>query len=104
MPTLHRLTPLLINNYGKDWNKVKVLTQEIRFTSPAGTTSRFKWTAGTYLFHQDNPTKQATHFGNDAGYIDPNAPKNVSLINITKAKSSGAALFAQATYNVTSKV
>ena len=24
----------LINNYGDDWNKVKVLTEELRFTSP----------------------------------------------------------------------
>lgn len=95
----------LINNFGQDWNKVKVLTQEIRFTSPGGTTSPLKWTAGTYLFHQDNPTKQATHFGEDAALVDPGiTDKNFSLVNTTKAKSSGAAVFAQATYSVTDKL
>lgn len=94
----------LINNYGKDWNKVKVLTQELRFTSPAGSSSPLKWTAGTYLFHQDNPTKQATHFGADAGYIDSTIGTNFSLINIAKAKGSGAAVYAQATYSITDKL
>jgi iron complex outermembrane receptor protein len=94
----------LINNYGKDWNNVKVLTQELRFTSPAGAESPLKWTAGAYFFRQDNPTRQTTHFGEDAAYIDPNAPKNTGLINSTKAKSSGAAAYAQATYTVLPKL
>ena len=94
----------LINNYGRDWNKVKVLTQEIRFTSPAGATSPLKWTAGTYLFHQDNPTKQGLHFGEDAAYVGSPDDKNYTLINSAKAKGSGVALFAQATYALTGKL
>ncbi len=95
----------LINNYGKDWNKVKVLTQEIRFASPGGSASPLKWTAGTYLFRQSSPTKQTTHFGEDAAFIDPSlTDKNFSIINSTKAKSYGAALFAQASYGITDKL
>jgi len=92
----------LINNYGKDWNNVKVLTQEFRFTSPAVLNGKWKWTAGAYFFHQNNPTKQATHFGNDAALAG--APDvNFSLLNSTKAKSKGAAAYGQATYAFTDK-
>jgi iron complex outermembrane receptor protein len=92
----------LINNYGRDWNNVKVLTQEFRFTSPAVTNSRWKWTAGAYLFSQNSPTKQATRFGKDAAFVG-SPDINFSLINSTKAKSKGAAAFAQATYAITDK-
>ena len=75
----------VINDYGDDWNKVKVYTQEFKLTSPAASNSRMKWTAGTYLFHQDNPTKQAVHFGKDAAMVG--APDiDFSLINSTKGK------------------
>ena len=87
----------IINDYGKDWNHVKAYTQEFKFSSPASYASLFKWTAGTYMFYQDNPVKQATRFGEDAelyGIED----KNFSTINTTKAKSSGIAFFGQATY------
>ena len=92
----------VINDYGDDWNKVKVYTQEFKLTSPAATNSRFKWTAGTYLFYQDNPTKQAIHFGKDAAMVG--APDiDFSLISSTKGKNSGAALFGQVTYDITEK-
>ncbi len=58
----------VINDYGDGWNKVKTLTHEFKFTSPAATTSRLKWTAGSYLFYQDNPAKQAIHLGNPKTY------------------------------------
>jgi iron complex outermembrane receptor protein len=93
----------LIKNYGKDWNKVKVLTQEFKFSSPAASSSAFKWTAGAYFFHQDNPTKQAIHFGEDAAMVG-SPDINYSLINSTKTKSNGVALFAQGTYALTSKL
>jgi iron complex outermembrane receptor protein len=87
----------LINSYGSDWNKVKVYTQEFRFSSPASAAGPLKWTAGTYGFRQDNPTKQATRFGEDAVMVG--APdKNFSLINSTRLKSHGAAVFGQLTY------
>lgn len=90
----------IINDYGKDWNNVKVLTQEFKFSSPASISSPFKWTAGTYTFYQDNPVKQATRFGEDAGYYGiPDT--NFSTINTTEGKSSGIAFFGQATYSIT---
>lgn len=89
----------IINNYGKDWNHVKVVTQEFKFTSPAAATSPWKWTAGSYLFYNHNPVKQTTHFGKDAAYVG--APDiNFSTINTTKAKSYGTAFYGQATYAI----
>jgi iron complex outermembrane receptor protein len=89
----------IINNYGKKWNNTKVLTQELRFTSPAASRSPLLWTAGTYLFYQENPVKQATRFGKDAAlYGIPDSM--FSLIGTSKGKSTGAALFGQATYRV----
>ena len=93
----------LINNYGKDWNKVKVITQEFKFSSPAASTSAFKWTTGAYFFHQDNPTKQAIHFGEDAAMVG-SPDKNFSLINSAKATSVGMAVYAQGSYALTSKL
>lgn len=93
----------LINNYGKDWNKVKVITQEFKFSSPAASTSAFKWTTGAYFFHQDNPTKQAIHFGEDAAMVG-SPDKNFSLINSAKSTSDGMAVYAQGSYALTSKL
>jgi iron complex outermembrane receptor protein len=93
----------LINNYGKDWNVVKVLTQEFRFTSPASSASPLQWTAGAYFFHQNSPTKQTTRFGKDARFVG--APDtNFSLTNTTKDRSTGAAVYAQATYALAKKL
>ena len=93
----------IINNYGDDWNRVKALTQEFKFLSSASSTSPLTWTVGSYLFLQDNPVKQAVHFGNDADLVG--APdKNFSLINTTKGKNRGIAFFGQATYSITSKL
>jgi iron complex outermembrane recepter protein len=93
----------VINNYGNQWNNVKVFTQELKLSSPASFSSPLKWTAGTYLFHQDNPVKQATRFGNDAGlYGIPDT--NFSTINTTKGSSSGIAFFGQATYTIAKKL
>lgn len=93
----------IINNYGNKWNKVKVLTQEFRFSSPASLSSPWKWTTGVYLFHQSVPTKQATRFGNDADLVG--APdKNFSIINTSTGKSFGAALYGQVAWAITEKL
>jgi len=92
----------IINNYGNKWNNVKVITQEFKFSSPASSVSALKWTAGTYLFYQNTPNKQATHFGKDAALIG-SPDSNYAIINTTKAKSLGAALYAQGTYSVNKK-
>ncbi|GAA4341203.1 TonB-dependent receptor [Mucilaginibacter gynuensis] len=94
----------VVNNYGSNWNKVQVGTQEFRFSSPASSTSAFKWIAGTYGFYQYNPVKQGTYFGQDAAYIDPNAVPNSTLLNINTLKSYGVALFGQGTYSITEKL
>ncbi len=93
----------LINNYGKEWNNVKVWTQEFKFSSPASTTFPLRWTAGTYMFHQDNPVKQATRFGEDAGVFGV-PDTNFSTINTTQGRSTGIAFFGQATYNIAEKL
>lgn len=93
----------IINNYGKDWNNVKVYTQEFKFSSPASLTSPFKWTAGTYLYHQNNPVKQTTRYGEDAGFFGID-DKNFSTINTTTGKSSGYAFFGQGTYTFIDKL
>ncbi|MEP6594628.1 MAG: TonB-dependent receptor [Ginsengibacter sp.] len=93
----------IINNYGSDFNTVKVLTQEIKFSSPAADRSPLKWTTGTYLFLQNNPGKQATRFGDDALLVG--APDvDFSLINTTKAKGKGIAVYGQATYSIIKKL
>ncbi|HVT85645.1 MAG TPA: TonB-dependent receptor [Chitinophagaceae bacterium] len=93
----------IINNYGKKWNNVKVLTQEFRFSSPAGNSSPFKWNAGTYFFYQDNPSKQATHFGDDAALLG--APDtDFSTINSSTGKNSGIAVYGQLTYSLNKRL
>ncbi len=89
----------LNNNYGKDWNNVKVVTQEFKFSSPASTTAKLNWTAGTYLFYQESPVKQALHFGRDGD----STLAFSSSINTSKAKGNGIALYGQGTYNITHK-
>src|SRR5690606_11835042 len=56
----------IVNNYGKDWNRNKVLMHETRFSSPLHTFSKFKWNTGIYGYVQDNPVKQGTYYGTDA--------------------------------------
>ena len=93
----------ILNNYGRKWNNTKALTQEFRFTSPPASGSPLQWTAGTYLFYQESPVKQATRFGNDAGlYGIPET--NVSYITTSKGQSAGAAVFGQATFRLSDHV
>jgi iron complex outermembrane receptor protein len=93
----------IINNYGDKWNKVKVVTQEFKFSSPTTSTSDLSWTLGSYIFYQNNPVKQATHFGEDAGFLGV-PDKNFSTINTTTAKNFGIAFFGQANYALTNKL
>jgi iron complex outermembrane receptor protein len=93
----------IINNYGSRWNNIKVITQEFKLSSSADNISPYNWTIGSYLFHQNSPNKQATHFGEDAGMLGV-PDKNFSIINTTKAKTSGVAFFGQMTYSVSDKL
>jgi iron complex outermembrane recepter protein len=93
----------IINDYGGRWNKVKVFTQEFRFTSPTTSTSPLKWTAGAYLFHQDNPVKQGTRIGKDTAFLGvPDA--EFSTINTSTGTNAGLAVYGQGTYSITRKL
>ncbi|HYC28760.1 MAG TPA: TonB-dependent receptor, partial [Chitinophagaceae bacterium] len=86
----------IFNNYGRDWNNSKALTQEIRLVSSL-LSSKWKWTAGAYWFLQKNPVKQATKFGNDAKLLG--SPDSLfSIINTTSAKNNGYSVYGQASY------
>ncbi|MBC3541426.1 TonB-dependent receptor [Rufibacter sediminis] len=93
----------VVNNYGGGWNKVQVLTQEIRFSSPASSTSALQWVAGAYGFFHDNPVKQGTHFGEDGELVGAPFP-NFTSININEGQSYGTAFFGQGTYQLTPKL
>lgn len=93
----------IINNYGKPWNVVKAATQEFKFTSPAASVSRWKWTAGAYLFLQDEPTKQATRYGKDANLIGT-GDSLFTTIGTTKSHKYGAAFYGQTTYALTQRL
>ncbi|CAL1520347.1 TonB-dependent receptor [Chitinophaga sp. MM2321] len=91
----------IVNNFGKDFNKVKVVSQEFRLMSAAAE-SPFKWSAGAYGFYQDNPVKQAIRFGKDA--LLTGAPDtDFSLISTSKGKGYGMAVYAQGTYTLAKK-
>ena len=90
----------IINNYGGDWNKTKTWTQEFKFASPAGRNSPWSWTAGAYLFHNDAPVKQATHYGRDAAMLGV-PDSNFATINTTKSTNKGIAFYGQASYQLT---
>ncbi len=93
----------IINDYGKKWNNVKTWTQEFKFTSPAASDSKLQWTAGAFLFLDDRPNKQGTHYGADAGIFGlPDV--NFATINTTIAKGEGIAFYGQATYSLTDKL
>lgn len=91
----------VVNNYGKDWNQISAWTQDLKLNSIGN--KPFKWTIGAYLFSQNAPTKQGTHFGTDA-YLMGIENSNFTLINTTNSKRKGIALYGQATYALSEKL
>lgn len=94
----------IFNNYGGAWNRSQVLTQELRLSAPADRGARaIDWVAGTYLFHQRSPVKQATVFGADA--LQFGAPDSLfRIVNASTGTNSGIAFFGQVTVPVTSRL
>ena len=88
----------IVDNYGPAYNKVKVGTQEFRFSSPASQ-SAFKWVGGVYGFDESNPVKQGTHFGADAALVG-SPETDFTSIAVNNEKLYGAAVFGQATYTL----
>lgn len=86
----------VINNYGPNFNKVKVTTQEFRFSSPASATN-IKWTAGVYGFYRYAPTKTGTHFGADGELVGAPFPF-FSTINTNIERNYGTAVFGQVVF------
>jgi iron complex outermembrane recepter protein len=92
----------IYNNYGVDWNNVRAVTEELRFSSPS-TASNIKWVAGAYFFYQHNPVKQATVFGRDAkkmGVTD----SMFSVITTSLGNNYGEALFGQLNIQLSKKL
>ena len=87
----------VINNYGPSFNKVKVGTQEFKFSSPASATN-LKWTGGLYGFSRYAPTKTGTHFGKDASAVG-SPIDSVTSINTNIERNYGAAVYGQVVYS-----
>ncbi|HYE53280.1 MAG TPA: TonB-dependent receptor, partial [Chitinophagaceae bacterium] len=93
----------IYNNYGRSFNTSEVITQEFKLVSAPSSAGLWKWTAGSYLFMQDNPVKQATRFGQDAKLAG--APDSLfSIINTTTARNYGISFYGQANRIITSKL
>ena len=94
----------IFNNYGKDFNTVNVMTNELRLNSVKSSPDQaFEWSAGVFQFTQKSPTKQATVFGNDAGLFGV-PDKNFSIISINKGDNNGLAAYGHMNYKINDKV
>jgi iron complex outermembrane receptor protein len=87
----------IVNNFGNNWNKIKVVTQEFKWNSSPNLKNKLNWTAGAFLFYQDAPTKQATRFGKDANMLMI-GDSLFSIINETSVQKKGIAVFGQLNY------
>jgi iron complex outermembrane receptor protein len=92
----------IFNDYGDRFNRVGVWTQEVRLSSAPSAQGRLQWVSGLFLFAQDNPVRQATVFGRDAGLFGI-PDRDFSLVSQNLGKGSGAALFGQGTYRLTDR-
>jgi iron complex outermembrane receptor protein len=88
----------IINNYGNKWNNNKVITQDFKFSSN-NSSSKFKWTAGAFLFYQDAPVKQATRYGKNANLLKIGDSLFTTIETSTTLKK-GLAFYGQATYAI----
>jgi len=87
----------IVNDYGKNWNKVSAWTEELRLSSATAAVSLLKWAVGSYLFLQKAPNKQGVHFGADAA-LAGSPDSNYTIINTAQIKNQGAAFYGQLEY------
>jgi iron complex outermembrane receptor protein len=80
------------------WSKQNQFTQEFRFSSPANA-SKFKWTAGAFLFGEKSKNSSTTYYDQDYALFDPTAP--YASIGNGKRNAYGIAFYGQATYAIT---
>jgi iron complex outermembrane receptor protein len=88
----------LVNNYGNKFNKVEVVTQEFKFSSPSQL-SNIKWVAGIYGFYKYSPSKTGSHFGEDAAVVGSSLTDFTS-INTNVEHNYGTAGYGQLTYSI----
>ncbi len=93
----------IYNDYGDRFNRVGVWSQELRLSSAASSGGRLQWVTGLFGFTQDNPVRQATVFGKDAGLFGI-PDKNFSLVSQNLGKGAGLALFGHGTYRLTDRL
>lgn len=93
----------VINDYGKPYNKVKVFTQEVRLSS-GNEKQKLQYTAGAYFFYQDNPVKQGTYYGELANAVYGVGDSLFTILNTSKSKGAGVAVYGQLQYAVTNKL
>ncbi|MBM3444974.1 MAG: TonB-dependent receptor [Bacteroidetes bacterium] len=92
----------IFNNYGKNYNNVKAFTNELRIQSVDSTSNKLKWSTGMFQYTSNSPTRQATVFGKDAGFIGiPDT--DFSLIAYNLSKTNGLAGFGHAIYQLSEK-
>ncbi|HEV2478437.1 MAG TPA: TonB-dependent receptor [Puia sp.] len=84
----------IVNNYGKPWNKVQDLSEELRLGNAGG--GPWTWTTGVYGFYRDVPNKQGTHFGRDAALVG-SPDTNYTILNTSNEYGAGLAVYGQAT-------
>ena len=92
----------IINNYGKNWNKVDVLTQEIRFSSPQENNQKLSWLTGLFGFYRHDPVKQGTYFGEDAAIYG--ADPFMTMVTTNTGNDIGGAIFGQVEYSLTDQL
>jgi len=92
----------IVNNYGADWNKVNVWTQEFRLSSSENKNSKFSWLVGLFGFVKEDPVKQGTYFGEN-GDMYGSQPYS-TLVTTNRGKSNGIALFGQGKYQVSERL
>lgn len=93
----------IFNDYGKTYNTVDVFTNEFRIGSKNGGNTKIEWNAGAFHYRQKSPTRQATVFGEDAGFMGI-PDKNFSLISTNIAKNDGLAAYGDLKIALTKKI
>lgn len=92
----------IVNNYGKDWNKVNVWTQEFRLFSDEDSNSKFSWLVGLFGFVKEDPVKQGTYFGENGDMYG--SQPNTTLLTTNMGKNNGVALFGQGNYRLSERL
>ncbi|WP_194778449.1 TonB-dependent receptor [Pararhodonellum marinum] len=92
----------IVNNFGREWNRVKVWTQEIRLASVRKPETKISWHTGVFGFLQDDPVRQGIYFGENADLFG--SPfTDFTQITTNVGNNYGMAWFGQGTYHLDPK-